>query len=286
MNLDQVTSERELGPWILKVPKVFILSLKTLGHRLSNEAWWHQYCPISGHFFETETQKNLKLVHLSHFGISRLPPCESWSPGDSQNVSGRFWTGVNAAHSQKTVKFWVRLSKIMRRYENKDTATIMSFFVILPRKFSSGRRSDNIDASGLPNSSSESWRPEDSKNVVVFEIWRFWTGVMAAQSQLIRNRDTQKSCFSGSFLLKSKKCPFLAICRDTLQTNSSGHRSDNIDASGLPDSLSESSCPKVFREHVEYFGIQQEASKSWVTLSSLVRPSVRPIWWHLHCMMF
>ena len=25
---------------------------------------------------------------------------------------------------------------------------------------------------------------------------------MAAQSQLIRNRDTQKSCFSGSFLLK------------------------------------------------------------------------------------
>ena len=49
----------------------------------------------------------------------------------------------------------------------------------------------------------ESWRPEDSENVVVFEIWRFWTGVMAAQSQLIRNRDTQKSCFSGNFLLKT-----------------------------------------------------------------------------------
>ena len=48
----------------------------------------------------------------------------------------------------------------------------------------------------------ESWRPEDSENVVVFEIWRFWTGVMAAQSQLIRFRVRQKSCFSGSFLQK------------------------------------------------------------------------------------
>ena len=32
--------------------------------------------------------------------------------------------------------------------------------MILPRKFSSGRRSDNIDASGLPNSSSESLCPK------------------------------------------------------------------------------------------------------------------------------
>ena len=44
--------------------------------------------------------------------------------------------------------------------------------------------------------------PEDSENVVVFEILRFWTGVMAAQSQLIRFCVPQKSCFWGSFLQK------------------------------------------------------------------------------------
>ena len=62
-------------------------------------------------------------------------------------------------------------------------SNFLCFWVSVRKKNSSGRRSDNIDASGLPNSSSESWRPEDSENVVVFEIWRFWTGVMAAQSR-------------------------------------------------------------------------------------------------------
>ena len=77
-----------------------------------------------------------------------------------------------------------------------------SRFVSPPLMKVTARHSDNIDASGLPDSSSESWRPEDSENVVVFEIWRFWTGVMAAQSHLIQIRVPPKSCFWGSFLQK------------------------------------------------------------------------------------
>ena len=50
------------------------------------------------------------------------------------------------------------------------TSNFLCFWVSVRKKNSSGRRSDNIDASGLPNSSSESWRPEDSENVVVFEV--------------------------------------------------------------------------------------------------------------------
>ena len=44
--------------------------------------------------------------------ISRIEPCERERPDDSKNVEliGRvsFWTGVIAAQSQKTVKFWLR----------------------------------------------------------------------------------------------------------------------------------------------------------------------------------
>jgi len=72
-----------------------------------------------------------------------------------------------------------------------------AFFGVRPPKNSSGRRSENIDASGLPNSSSESWPPEDSENVVVFEILRFWTGVMAAQSQVIKKSVHLHWCFQA-----------------------------------------------------------------------------------------
>ena len=50
---------------------------------------------------------------------------------------------------------------------------------------------------------------------------------------------------------RSKKCQFLHFLRASPRNISSGRRSDNFDASGLPDSSSESFCPKVFREHVE-----------------------------------
>ena len=77
-----------------------------------------------------------------------------------------------------------------------------NFFVILPRKFSSGHRSDNIDASGLPNSSSESLCPkvfrEHVKNAETLKIG----GPSPLQSHLIRFRVRQRSCFSGSFLQK------------------------------------------------------------------------------------
>ena len=72
-----------------------------------------------------------------------------------------------------------------------------AFLGVRSQKNSTGRRSDNIDASGLPNSSSESWRPEDSENVGVFEIWRFWTGVMVAQSQVIKKSVHKNWCFQA-----------------------------------------------------------------------------------------
>ena len=80
---------------------------------------------------------------------------------------------------------------------NTKKYIFLCFWVSVRKKNSSGRRSDNIDASGLPNSSSESWRPEDSENVVVFEIWRFWTGVMAAQSQVIKKSVHLNWCFQA-----------------------------------------------------------------------------------------
>ena len=49
--------------------------------------------------------------------------------------------------------------------------------------------------------------------------------------------------------------PFFAIfCVAPPLSKVTARRSDNIDASGLPDSSSESFCPKVFREHVENVG--------------------------------
>ena len=80
---------------------------------------------------------------------------------------------------------------------NTKKYIFLRFWVSVRKKNSSGRRSDNIDASGLPNSSSESWRPEDSENVVVFEIWRFWTGVMVAQSQVIKKSVRKNWCFQA-----------------------------------------------------------------------------------------
>ena len=48
-----------------------------------------------------------------------------------------------------------------------------------------------------------------------------------------------------------KKLVFLHFFVSAPKKNSSGRRSDNIDASGLPNTSSESLCPKVFREHVK-----------------------------------
>ena len=93
-------------------------------------------------------------------------------------------------------KFWVICPKA-----NKCTF-FLHFSMILSKKNSSGRRSDNIDASGLPNSSFESLCPkvvmEHVKNAETLKIG----GPSPLQSQLIRNCDTQKTCFGGSFLEK------------------------------------------------------------------------------------
>ena len=56
---------------------------------------------------------------------------------------------------------------------------------------------------------------------------------------------------------------------------SSGRRSDNFDASGLPDSSSESFCPKVFREHVENVGTFKIGGPSPLQ-SHLIQIRVRP----------
>ena len=78
----------------------------------------------------------------------------------------------------------------------------LHFCMTAPRKFSSGRRSDNIDASGLPNSSSESLCPkvfrEHMKNVGSFKIG----GPSPPRSQLIRIRVQEKCCFEATFLEK------------------------------------------------------------------------------------
>ena len=88
------------------------------------EACWRQCCPIGSHlnFFWRVSRKNAKtgnflhLVKLSEIlllhHISRVPPCESWRPGRSENVGligiWNFWTGVIDGQSRKTLKFWLR----------------------------------------------------------------------------------------------------------------------------------------------------------------------------------
>ena len=78
----------------------------------------------------------LRLANLLEFlvlePISRVPPCESSRPGDSENVVlfGRatFLTGVIAAQSQQTLKFCLRPRKYVV-LQKKDTATILIFLV-------------------------------------------------------------------------------------------------------------------------------------------------------------
>ena len=76
------------------------------------------------------------------------------------------------------------------------------FFCVRSEKNSSGRQSDNINASGLPNTSFESFCPklfrEHVKNVGTFKIG----GPSPLQSHLIQIRVAPKSYFSGSFLQK------------------------------------------------------------------------------------
>ena len=94
---------------------------------------------------------------------------------------------------------WTNI-KISRKMTKCQKIHVWQFSVSGPRKISSGRRSDNIDASGLPNSSSESLCPkvfeEHVKNSETLKIG----GPSPLQSQLIGNRETEKSSFSGSFL--------------------------------------------------------------------------------------
>ena len=114
------------------------------------------------------------------------------------HIFGKLWTWA-FAWSYPGFFFFEQISR-NERFMKK--LVFLHFFVSAPKKNSSGRRSDNIDASGLPNSSSESLCPKDFrehvKNVGTFKIG----GPSPLQSQLIQFRVRQKSCFEGSFLEK------------------------------------------------------------------------------------
>ena len=133
--------------------------------------------------FSVTSQKLQTLLTLScHNSRSETP-----NP-DKSHIFGI--VGTSAFSWSTTSECWVIVG-------NTKKYIFLRFWVSVRKKNSTGRRSDNIDASGLPNSSSESWRPEDSENVVVFEIWRFWTGVMVAQSQVIKKSVHKNWCFQA-----------------------------------------------------------------------------------------
>ena len=69
---------------------------------------------------------------------------------------------------------------------------------------------------------------------------------------------------------RSKKFRFLHFLRASPRNISSGRRSDNFDASGLPNTSSESLCPKFFRKHVK----TGETFKNW----GLTLLWSQPIW--------
>ena len=79
---------------------------------------------------------------------------------------------------------------------------VLAFFGVPLQKNSSGCRSDHIDAGMPPHSSFETLWPllfmENIQNGKIFKIG----GPSPLRSQLIQNRDTLKSCFSGLFLEK------------------------------------------------------------------------------------
>ena len=71
-----------------------------------------------------------------------------------------------------------------------------------PKKNSSGHRLDNIDASMSPHSSFETlWPTLFMKNIQNGKTFKIG-GPSPLRSQLIQNRDTLKSCFSGLFFEK------------------------------------------------------------------------------------
>ena len=86
---------------------------------------------------------------------------------------------------------------------NAKKCPFSHFFAILSKKNSSGCRPDNIDASMPPHSSFETLWPtlfmENIQNGKTFKIG----GPSPLRSQVIQNRDTLKSCFSGLFLEKT-----------------------------------------------------------------------------------
>ena len=86
---------------------------------------------------------------------------------------------------------------------NAKKCPFSHFFAILSKKNSSGCRSDNIDASMPPHSSFETLWPtlfmENIQNGKTSKIG----GPSPLRSQVIQNRDTKKSCFSGLFLEKT-----------------------------------------------------------------------------------
>ena len=143
-----------------------------------------------------KTQKKGKLKRellkiLNWYDLSRVGPCEKAHPEDSKNVVVfEIWIGHTSSKSRVICP---KAKKCLFRI----------FFVILPRKISSGCRSDNFDASGLPNSSSESLCPKvfrkHVKNAETLKIG----GPIHLQSQLIRNRDTEKNCFFRQFFAEN-----------------------------------------------------------------------------------
>ena len=119
-----------LRPIFLKISLTSTGVLKNLEHKLRNELWARRQISIlaESKFFEIflrsitkKCQKRffllfgklLEILILKH--ISRVPPWESSRPDVSENVvvfgPRSFWTGVIAAQSWRTVKFWVRYQK-------------------------------------------------------------------------------------------------------------------------------------------------------------------------------
>ena len=94
------------------------------------------------------------------------------------------------------------LHKIFEQKRKKQKMYFFAIFRVPPLMKVTARHSDNIDASGLPDSSSESFCPkvfrEHVKNVGTFKIG----GPSPLQSHLIQIRVAPKSCFWGSFLEK------------------------------------------------------------------------------------
>ena len=73
------------------------------------------------------------------------------------------------------------------------------FFVTAPKKFSSGRQSDNFEDWRLAHSSYRSWCSKFSETLVDLSDTSKIVGPSPLRSQVIRNHDRQKECFLTNF---------------------------------------------------------------------------------------